>query len=87
MVARFDPENPVFAPSERPFSAAAEISDSADAEWFDEQEAAADEPLPEPAGRGNPAAWLDPEGLRAAREGLRRGLGLLLDPDPQEVLS
>jgi len=41
MVAGFDPEKPVFAPSGAPFSAVAETSDSADARWFDEQEAAA----------------------------------------------
>jgi len=42
-VARFDPEKPVFAPSGAPFSAVAETSDSADARWFDEQLAEADE--------------------------------------------
>jgi len=56
MVARFDPENPVFAPSERPFSAAAEISDSADAEWFDEQEAAA---VPDAPTDPDPPWWRD----------------------------
>jgi len=34
-------------------------------------------PVPEPPDRCNPWAWTGPEGLRAAREALRRGLGAL----------